>query len=291
MKSNSSYLSIKDVLNTATQYLKKRQIDNPRLTAEILLAFVLGIEREQLYINYEERLHRKEIRSYWAVIKRRIRGEPVQYITGKKEFWSLEFYVSPSVLIPRPETEILVENAIGIIKDKKNPSVLDLGTGSGVIAISIAKEVPDARIWALDISEEAIRVARDNAKKHNVFNRIKFLKGDLWAPLRHINIKFDLIAKNPPYISKEDYENMPREIKNWEPKIALNGGYKGVSIIKKIVKEAGNFLIHGGWIFIEIAPKQIDIVVELFKNTGQFHSIEGIKDYSRQFRVVKACRR
>ena len=290
MKSNSSSLTIKCVLDTATQYLKSRHIDNPRLTAEILLSFVLGLERQELYINCNKKLNKKDLNNYWSIIKRRIKGEPVQYIIGKKEFWSLEFYINPSVLIPRPETEILVEHAIKSIKDVKSPYILDLGTGSGVIAITIAKEVPDAKIWALDISNEAIKVAIHNAKKHRVFNRIRFLNGDLWQPLRHTDIKFHLIATNPPYIAKEYYEQLPKEIKDWEPRIALNGGPKGISLIKRIIEGAGNFLTLGGWIFIEMAPEQVDIAMELFQKTKQFNYIEGIKDYSHQFRVIKARR-
>ena len=283
-------MTIKDILHIATQHLKKKEIDNPRLTAEVLLAFLLNLRREELYMNYGMKLNKKEIKDYCSLIKRRVKGEPIQYITGKKEFWSLEFFVTPSVLIPRPETEVLVENAISCLKRIKNPYVLDLGTGSGVIAITIAKEVPGARIWASDISEEAIKVAIKNAKKHGVFNKIQFLVGDLWEPFRHQAIKFHLIATNPPYIPEEDYNCLPQEIRDWEPRIALNGGAKGITLIKRIIKGAEFFLLHGGWILMETSPEQIQPSIELLKETGNFYDIEGINDYSHQFRVVKARR-
>ncbi|RLB12649.1 MAG: peptide chain release factor N(5)-glutamine methyltransferase [Deltaproteobacteria bacterium] len=283
-------LTIKDILASSTQYLKNKDIDNPRLTAEILLSFVLGVERQTLYINYHKKLDKEVIQNYCSLIQRRIRGEPIQYIIGKKEFWALEFDVSPSVLIPRPETEILVEHAIMAIKDTKGAHILDLGTGSGVIAITMAKELPDAKIWALDISMEAIGVAIHNAKKHGVLNSIRFIRGDLWEPLRCMDLQFHLIVTNPPYIPREDYEQLPKEIKDWEPRIALNGGAGGLSLIKRIIKEAANFLLPNGSIFIEMSPQQVNSAIELLKKTNRFHSVEGITDYSHQLRIVKACR-
>lgn len=288
LSSNNPSLTIKNILNIATQHLKRKDVPESRLTAEILLSFVLKLERQGLYLNYDKKLNKRDIKNYWSVIRRRIKGEPVQYIIEKKEFWSLEFNINPAVFIPRPETEILVEHALESIKKIKNPFVLDIGTGSGVIAIAIAKEIPDARIWAVDISDKAIETAICNAKKHKVYDRIKFLIGDLWKPLRHKNIKFHLIVTNPPYISEEDYKYLPKEIKEWEPKLALDGGTKGIRVIKRIIREAGDFLRPGGWIFIEIAPEQVDVAIELLKVTEQFQHIEGIKDYSNKFRIVKA---
>lgn len=287
---NSPPQTIKKILNIATQYLKRKKIDNPRLTAEILLSFILGLERIDLYLNYSMPLNKKEIKDYWAVIKRRAKGEPIQYITGKKEFWSLEFDVNIGVFIPRPETEILVEYALEIAKKIKNPIILDLGTGCGAIAIAIAKEIRNAKIWATDISDEAIRIAIFNAKKHNVLQKIRFLQGDLWEPLRNIKTKFHLIVTNPPYVAKEDYGNLPVEVREWEPKIALNGGPGGISIIKRIIKEAHRFLYPEGWIIMEVSPEQTITAMDLLKDTGKFKNIKRIKDYSHRFRIVKACK-
>jgi len=281
-------LKIKDLLNLSTSYLQKRGIENARLTSEVLLSHVLSQQRTYLYLNYNRSLSRDVLKRFWRLIKRRSKGEPLAYIIGKKEFWSLELEVNPSVLIPRPETELLVERGLECVKDIKAPLILDIGTGSGAIAIALAKELNNAFIWASDISEEAIEVAKRNAKKHNVSDKIRFLKGDLWEPLRRERLKFHLIVTNPPYVSSEDYFKLPSEIKDWEPKIALWGGEKGLSLIKRIVLEASNFLFSGGFLLIEISPEQLNCVRQLLQDTGSFTNLKTLKDYSGNFRVVEA---
>ncbi len=283
-------LSIENILNLSTSYLQKRHIENPRLTSEILLSHVLNQQRIYLYLNYKKLLSKDSIKKFWKLIKRRAKGEPVAYIVGKKEFWSLEFEVNPSVLIPRPETELLVERGIECVKDIKRPWILDIGTGSGAIAIALAKELHDAVIWATDISKEAIEVAKRNAEKHKVLNKIKFLKGDLWEPLEKQNVKFHLIVTNPPYVSSEDYYNLPSEVKDWEPKIALWGGKKGLSLIKRIITGVAQFLFSGGFLLIEISPPQAECVKQLITQTGSFKALKAIKDYSGNLRVIEACK-
>ncbi len=287
---DNSSLTIKNVLNIATKYLQKREIDSARLTAELLLAFVLNLRRIDLYINYNRVLEPDHIKKYWSFIKRRIKGEPIHYIIGKKEFWSLELDVNQHVFIPRPETELLVEYAIHSIKDVNSPFVLDLCTGSGAIAIAIAKERPDANILAVDISLQAIEVAQHNARKYHVLDKIKFLCGDLWEPLKKTGIRFHLIVSNPPYVAKEDYWKLPVEVREWEPRIALDGGTEGISIIKRIIEGAKDFLHTNGYIFIEMAPEQTEVAMKLLKSTNQFKNINRIKDYSDNLRIVKACK-
>jgi len=231
---------------------------------------------------------KKFLKKYWAFLKRRAKGEPVAYITGKREFWSLELEVTPDVLIPRPETEILVEHAINILKERESPLILDIGTGSGAIAIALAKEIKDAFIWATDISERALEVAKKNAKKHDVENRIYFLKGDLFDAIRDKNIKFHLIISNPPYVSEKEYKELPREIKDWEPKRALFGGEDGLFFIKRIVRNSPIFLYPGGYLLIEISPTQVDKIKKLIEKTSCFESIKFLKDYSGRFRAINA---
>ena len=283
-------LKIEDILRLSTLYLQKRGIEKARLTSEILLSHVLNQDRTYLYLNYKRSLDRNILKRFWQAIKRRAKGEPVAYIIGKKEFWSLEFEVNPHVLIPRPETELLVEQGIECVKHIKKPLILDIGTGSGVIAIALAKELPNAEVWAIDISEEAIEVAKRNAKKHNVLDRIMFLKGDLWRPLEKEKVKFHLIVTNPPYVSSKDYPKLSPEVRDWEPKIALLGGEKGLSLIKRIVLDADQFLLTGGFLLLEISPEQIEYVKHLIQSTANFTDLKAIKDYSGAFRVIKARR-
>ena len=287
---NETFLKIEDILRLSTLYLQKRGIEKARLTSEILLSHVLNQDRTYLYLNYKRSLDINILKRFWQAIKRRAKGEPVAYIIGKKEFWSLEFEVNPHVLIPRPETELLVEQGIECVKHIKKPLILDIGTGSGAIAIALAKELPNAEVWAIDISEEAIEVAKTNAKKHNVLDRIKFLKGDLWRPLEKEKVKFHLIVTNPPYVSSKDYPKLSPEVRDWEPKIALLGGEKGLSLIKRIVVDADQFLLTGGFLLLEISPEQVEYVKHLIQSTAHFTDLKAIKDYSSAFRVIQARR-
>ena len=231
--------TIKELLLVTADYLKKKDIDSPRLTSEILLAHQLDIDRVTLYLNFDQPLTEKELSGYRTLIKRRIKHEPLQYITGTQEFWSLDFVVNSQVLIPRPETELLVELAIERLKalpDLGNhlPNIVDLGTGCGAIAISLAKEIGKTKIWATDISLAAIDIARINAEKHGVSEKIEYTQGDLWQPLEGKGATFDLIVSNPPYVSSEEYEDLPPEVRSYEPRLALDGGEGGFYFIREI---------------------------------------------------------
>jgi release factor glutamine methyltransferase len=287
--------AIKNLLKVTTDYLKEKQIENPRLTAEVLLAHQLNINRVTLYINFDQPLNELELSGYRSLIKRRLQHEPLQYITGVQEFWSLDFIVNPQVLIPRPESELLVETAINQLKppnafENHPPKILDLGTGCGALAISLAKDVQEAKIWATDISPGALKLANLNAKKHGVADRIEFKHGNLWNPLINQDITFDIIISNPPYIACEEFNDLPPEIREHEPKSALDGKEGGMYYIEKILREGPRFLNHGGLILLEMAPDQTNEALSLIGQIKGYGESSRIKDYSHRYRVVMAQR-
>ncbi len=286
---------IKGLLEAATGYLKEKNTPNPRLDAEVLLAHLLKVDRLNLYLNIDQPLTEKEVSGYRVLIKRRSNREPVPYITGIQEFWSLNFLVNPEVLIPRPETELLVEHALEQIKsttrfENEGGEILDLGTGSGAVVVSLAKELPKTRLWAADTSVGALKIARLNADRHGVSDRIEFRKGDLLEALVDDPITFDMILSNPPYVASEDYHKLPPEVRDYEPRVALNGGKGGMFYINKIIKEGVAYLKEGGWLMLEMAPGQTEETLKLIGRTNGYGETERIKDYSHRYRVVVAQR-
>jgi release factor glutamine methyltransferase len=285
---------IGDLLKVSTDYLKDKGIENPRLNAEVLLAHQLGVERVSLYLNFDQPLTPWELSAYRSLIKRRTHHEPLQYITGTQEFWSLSFTVDRRVLIPRPDTEIVVEQAVSLAKGHLKVDVpikiVDLGTGCGAIAIALASEIPDAVIMATDISGEALIVARCNAQRHGLSKRIRFREGDLWEPLRPCPERFDMIVSNPPYVSTQEYNDLPPEVRDYEPRQALAGGPEGMVYLEKIIREGYDFLNPGGWVILEMAPWQTQKALDISLQTGKYRQQERIKDYGQQYRVVVAQR-
>jgi release factor glutamine methyltransferase len=281
---------IKTLLETATDYLLEKGIENARLNAEVLLAYQLQVKRISLYINFDQPLTEKEISGYRFLIRRRLKHEPLQYITGTQEFWSLAFKVNPHVLIPRPETEILVDQALTLSKSFHEAPlhILDLGTGSGVISVSMAKEVPEALIFATDISEEALIVARGNARNHHVLDRITFLRGDLFEPLMPEKPIFHLIASNPPYVCTHEIQGLFPEVALHEPKMALDGGKDGMHFLKKIIRQAPRFLRPGGWLLLEMSPYQVENALVALAEADIYQNETKIEDYSHRQRVVMA---
>ena len=281
---------IKTLLETATDYLLKKGIENARLNAEVLLAYQLQVKRISLYLNFDQPLTEKELSGYRFLIKRRLKHEPLQYITGTQEFWSLAFQVNPHVLIPRPETEILVDRALTLTESFHEAPlhILDLGTGSGVISVSMAKEVPEALILATDISEEALVVARGNARNHGVLDRITFLQGDLFEPLMPKKPIFHLILSNPPYVCTHEIQGLFPEVALHEPKIALDGGKDGMNSLKKIIRQAPQFLRSGGWLLLEMSPYQVENALLALAEAGTYQNESKIEDYSHRQRVVMA---
>ena len=288
--------TICELLKVSADYLKQKGIDSPRLSAEILLAHQLHLTRVKLYLQYDQPLTGQEVEGYRALIRRRLSREPIQYITGIQEFWSMEFIVSPSVLIPRPETEVLVEQAVSLGQEnpnlqEKGASLLDLGTGCGALAVALAREFEKALIFATDISEEALRIARRNAESHGVKDRIDFRSGDLFMPFAAKGARFNLILSNPPYIPSETFETLSPEVRKYEPRSALDGREQGMVYITRILREAAGYLVPGGWILVEMDPEQTPKAIRVIQETGQFSEHRRIQDYSHRYRVVLARRK
>ncbi len=288
--------TIKDLLKVSADYLKEKLIDSPRLTAEVLLTHQLRTNRVNLYLNLDQPLNESEVSGYRELIRRRIQREPLQYITGVQEFWSLNFMVDSRVLIPRPETELLVEQAIALFQttpeqDRHHINILDIGTGSGALAVTLAKEIKSSRIWATDISPEAIELARLNAEKHKVSDRIEFKEGNLLQAQKDQELTFDIIVSNPPYVSVEEYNGLPPEVRDYAPRLALDGRKGGMYYIQKIIEDCPIFLNPGGWVLLEMAPMQTEEAIKHIGTLDTFHEITRIKDYSHQYRIVCAQKR
>ena len=230
------------------------------------------------------------------LVKRRISGEPLQYVLGHQEFWSIDFKVDPRVLIPRPETELLVEQSLLILSKTsfKTPRfVLEIGTGSGSVAISLAKEVRDIFLVATDISREALMLAKENAKSSGTLHQIQFVHGNLFDPFRLLRERepFDLILSNPPYIPCSEIEGLAREVRDYEPIIALNGGEDGLTFYRSIISQAPFYLRKGGWLLLELGQAQGEDVSELIQKRGDFLTPQRLQDLSGIERVLKAQRK
>lgn len=267
---------------------------SPRLDAEVLLAHSLGTNRAGLYARLHTVLSPLQSSAFQQLLHRRLRHEPLQYITGVQEFWSLEFAVDPRVLIPRPETEIVVETVLRLLSQSSSfqspvsSRILDIGTGSGCIAIALATELPDAEIWAADISPDALAVAATNAHHHNLYHRIHFLTGDLFAPLTGQGQVFDIIVSNPPYITRHDLLTLQPEVRDWEPRNALDGGEDGLNFYRHLLNEAPHYLSAHGWLVLEIGGGQDTALMPLLKESKGFADGFCAPDYTGHGRVIAA---
>ncbi len=279
--------SISGKINRATEKLQAAGIDTPRLDAEVLLAHVLNCRRLSLYVNSAEELSPEKIGRYEALIEKRAEHLPVAYLTGVKEFMGMKFAVTPEILIPRPETEILAQGVIErlLLEFGETLTLADIGTGSGAVAISILKFIENMTAEAVDISGEAIAIAKFNAKKLGVTDRINFTVGDLFAPLE--GMTFNVIVSNPPYIPTGDLANLQEEVKN-EPQIALNGGEDGLDFYRRIITDAPDFLKPGGFLAVEVGINQADEVKKLIEEDGRLGEVEFWKDLANINRVVAA---
>ncbi|HEX2387266.1 MAG TPA: peptide chain release factor N(5)-glutamine methyltransferase [Candidatus Binatia bacterium] len=277
--------TISSALRDAATRLTAARIVSAGLDAEILLAFALGIERGRVYMNGDRALVGAALARFRALVSRRADGEPVSYIIGRREFWSLDFIVTPAVLTPRPETELLVEAALKLVAANSSPRILELGTGSGAIAVALAKEIPGAQIVATDISTDALKVARENARRHGVENRISFVAGDLFDAVAQMT--FDAIASNPPYIRDADIAALPRDVRGFEPLISLDGGADGMDFYRRIAREAPRYLNARGFIAVEIGACMGANVARLFAAAG-FADVRVEKDLAGLERVVSA---
>ncbi|MHB9111205.1 MAG: peptide chain release factor N(5)-glutamine methyltransferase [Thermoleophilia bacterium] len=284
--------TITDLLGKSTAWLKERGSTSPRLDAELLLAEVLGMNRVELYVHFEQPLNPDEVDRYRELIRRRGEGEPVAYILGRGFFRNHELKLDSSVLIPRPETEHVVDAALDFLMEGEwpvPPAVLDLGTGSGAIAISLAAGFPEAAITASDASAEALELARQNAAAAGVGPRISFIHSDMFDDLDPV-ATYDLIVSNPPYISKDEWEALPRDVRDHEPREALYGGDDGLDFYRVLADQAPQFLKPRGGLVLEIGASQGKAVTELLAAAGKFRAAGVLQDYAGLDRVVAAQR-
>jgi release factor glutamine methyltransferase len=283
--------TIQKLLNWITEYLTTKGIDSPRLSAELLLTHILGLQRIELYTQYNKPVARQQLDVLHDLVKRAGQNEPVAYLVGKTEFYSLELNITPDCMIPRPETELLVEHAIEFLRTRPDTQfVCDLCTGCGCIAVAIAKNYPGARIIATDISDAALAVAADNIEKHQLKHRITLLCGDLFDPIitgLDVN-EFDLIVCNPPYVSTAEYEKLDRNVKDYEPKVALFAGVDGLDIYRRIIEKADRFLKPDAALILEIGYAQGPAVRQLLEQTGAFAEIKIERDLNNNDRIVSA---
>ena len=274
-------MRIIELITTGSKLLKEKNIQSHILDSEILLSNILNKPREEILINLDQTINKKNILKFEKYIERRTKNEPIAYILEEKEFWSKKFKVNRNTLIPRPETELLVEKLLKIF-EKKKISILDIGTGSGCIVISLIDELEGSTGVGIDVSKEAISVAKINRLKFNLENRIKFFNKPL---LSVINKKFDLIVSNPPYIKRNNIKNLSEDIKNYEPIIALDGGNDGLDLIKKVIYKSKEILKVNGTLALEIGNEQIKKVSKiLFDNKFRIKHV--INDYKNNVRCV-----
>jgi release factor glutamine methyltransferase len=285
--------TIQRLLNWITEYLTDKGVDSPRLSAELLLSHVTGLKRIELYTHFDKPVVGQQLEELRALVKRAGLHEPVAYLVGKTEFYSLELNVSSDCMIPRPETELLVQRAIEFLRTRISTQyVCDLCTGSGCIAVAIAKNFLDVHIIATDICDAALSVAAKNVEKYQLNERIKLLCGDLFEPIiGQLDVEqFDLIVCNPPYVSSSEYEKLEKNVKDYEPKKALFAGENGLDVYNRIIKEADRFLSPGAALMLEIGYAQGPVVRELLEQTGAFAEIKIEKDFHNNDRIVTAMK-
>jgi release factor glutamine methyltransferase len=293
---------VRAALKEGMAQLRAANVPSSTLAAELLLMHALGRDRTWLYTHPEAELDASVAREYFRLIARRAAGEPTQYLTGKQEFWGLEFEVTPAVLIPRPETEHVIEVALerlGVRGIKINmrtgePSpplrIADVGTGSGCLAVALAHELPHAEIFATDISAAALEVALRNATRHRVASRIRFLDGDLLKPVAPSPESFDLIVSNPPYVAQDDEATLAREVREHEPHAALFGGPSGIEIYERLVEQAGELLRPGGVLVLELGYDSAQHVRAILVKQGNWVNVSVTNDLAGIPRVLAAER-
>ena len=279
-------MQLKELYSLGKNNLSQKAIETPGLEAYILLCESEIIhDMSELYSHPEMEVDNTSYKKFLKLLNQRIEKEPIAYILGKKEFYSRTFKVDSNVLIPRPETELLVEETLRLAEQLINPKILDLGTGSGCIAVTLAELCENARIVASDISEKALNIARENTANYNLCDMITFASGDLLGIFK--NQSFDIIASNPPYISEPEMSELDSDVRDYEPNLALTAGEDGLKYIKKIILESKRVLKNGGWCVLEIGHNQAVKVMDLMKKSG-YCEISAVKDLNGIDRVIKA---
>lgn len=277
------------LLAWTTDFLRGKGADSPRLDAEVLLATARGCQRIELYTAFDEVPVEAVRTRFKELVRRRAEGAPVAYLVGKREFFSLSFDVTPDVLIPRPETELLVVRALDLGRTLAVSRIADVGTGSGILAVCCAKHLPACQVTALDISPAALKVAAANAAKHGVADRIAFVESDLFANCPP-DARFDLVLSNPPYVSTGELAELDPGVRNHEPRLALDGGTEGTEVIQRLIPQAAERLCPGGWLLIEVSPLNVKRVEQLVESTPDLKRQATINDLAQLPRVVQGQR-
>ena len=296
MAEQSGPWTVRKLLEWTPGFLTKKGVDQPRLSAELLLSHVLMLSRIQLYTGYERVLNDPQLAMFRDLVRRAGEQEPIAYLTGKAHFFSLEFAVNRDVLIPRPDTETLVENVLQTVRHQpglESPRVLDLCTGSGCVAAAIAKNLKSANVLAIDISEKAAAVARQNVLQLGLADRISIEVGDLFSPLQKIvdARPFDLIVGNPPYIAADQLAGLDKSVRDYEPMLALDGGVDGLVIHRRILAKAADHLSPAGKIFLEIAFDQGAAAREMAAGYDAYEAVRILKDFGARDRVLAMQRK
>ena len=303
-------MQLKQALASALERLDAADVGSPRMNAEVLLMFVLGADRAYLYAHPERELTAQEAARYEEVLAQRSTGIPSQYITGHQEFWGLDFVVSPAVLIPRPETEHLVEAVLELARGIQRPKLVDVGTGSGCVALALAHELPDAEVYAVDLSAEALEIARANAARLQLDKRVQFLQCNVLDPVFDNNVTvipsedfsssrgtcfselrdFDFVVSNPPYVAFSETDKVQRSVREFEPRMAVFAGLHGTDVICPLIEQAQRTLKPGGWLALEIGYSMRDAVVSLLSPT-MWDDIRVVPDLQGIPRVVAVRKR
>ena len=274
-------MEVLELINSGSQKLKENNICSYKIDSEILLAKILNKKREELLINLNQKIAPKKIGKFNRLINRRSLKEPIAYILKEKEFWSKKFHVNKNTLIPRPETELMVEKVVSVFKNK-DIFILDIGTGTGCILLSILSELKNSKGIGVDISQKAIQIAIKNSVKHNLTRKTKFYNKSLTQIYDH---KFDLIVSNPPYINKKDIKNLEDDVKKFEPKLALDGGNDGLDVIKKVIYKSKSILKINGMLALEIGNEQYKKVSKIL-TSNKFKIRFTVKDYKDNVRCI-----
>ena len=286
-KENGKRWRIIDVINWGVDYFENKSLENPRLEIEIFLQYILNCKKIDLYINFENKVSASDLNTLKGYIRRRLRNEPSQYIVGKSNFYGRDFYVDNNVLIPRPETEILINACIEFLSMKDNPEIIDIGTGSGCIGITLAKEIPSSSVIAIDCSEKALAVAEKNAKNIGIKN-IDFVKSDFLK--QTIDLRADLLVSNPPYIPEEDISTLMADVKGYEPSEALTDNLDGLEFYRVFSKRFDRMIKIDGALIVEVGKDKHPLKAKkIFEKSGPVN-VEMINDYSGDIRVLKVMK-
>jgi len=279
-------MQLKQALSSAIDRLEAADVGSPRMNAEVLLMFVLGVNRAYLYAHPERDLTAEDEARYDEVLARRATGMPSQYITGHQEFWGLDFVVSPAVLIPRPETEHLVETVLELARGIPHPKLVDVGTGSGCVALALAHELKSAEVYAVDVSADALEIARANAARLQLDGRVRFMQSNVLEALADV-CDFDFVVSNPPYVGFGEADKVQKSVRDFEPRVAVFAGEQGLDVIGLLIEQAHRALKPGGWLAMEIGYSMRDAVVNLLSPT-MWEDVRVVPDLQGIPRVVAA---